>query len=581
MMAVNDGRALLELLATSAKLRQPRLLELNELRASPAAARSLVLGLEGQMDLEGREIELLVGLCPRFPLALPQIFLIPRDAFGPIPHIESDGRICYRPDEGLLIDTDEPLQILEEALDAALQTVADGATGKNRTDFVAELEAYWSHFTNGSAIPSYVTPAGDLRPIHLSQEGRVYRYVADSIDQVRAFENGRSGRPTQLWQALYVPLLPTVLSERLDPHQFESSAWVKGFVGRHLSKESHRLLARHGTKAKNRAFVVLGVPRPKGGNGLIGLEYTHVSGGHPLVDGTTPQHVRLVSLERRDRDYLTTRGGAALDLSGKHVVLVGCGAIGGHLAHNLAWTGLGHLTLVDVDVLSANNTFRHVLGHSALGRRKVEALQRELTTKLPYLKVDVVRDYIELALEKRTIPLDKVDLLVYAAGDSTVGLHVNKALHSAGSGPPMLFTWLDPYGLGGHALLTNTKDEGVAGCFGCLVCRNKRGESLRNRADFAAPGQSFAKDLSGCASLFTPYADLDARRTAELAARVAVDLLRGQAIGHPLLSWKGDARQFEAAGFRLSDRYQMTEELLFKNRFAYAREDCATCGHGP
>lgn len=579
MIGIPDKRVLLEQFAASGKLQKAHVLALDELRAVGAALRGTVIALEGHFDLEGRDVTLRVGLGPRFPVALPDIFLVPRDALGPIPHVEFDGRICYRPSEGLLLDAEEPLQILEEALDAAIQTLVDGASGRNGADFADELEAYWRQIADGAVVPCYVTPDDVLRRVELSRQGRTYLYVADSLEQVRAFENGRAGRPTQTWRALYVPLLPTILSERFDPQQFASAAWVKGFVERHLSAENLRRLRGDGTKGKDRAFVVLGVPRPKGGKGLVALEYSQVSGGHPLVDGTTPRAVRRVSLERRDKDYLVARGQAAPDLTGKHVVLVGCGAVGGHLAHCLAWTGIGHLTLVDFDSLSADNTFRHALGHSAIGMRKVEALQRDLTSKLPYIQVDLVRDYIELALEKGAVPLKDVDLLVYAAGDPTVGLHVNKVLHRASVTPAAVFTWLEPYGIGGHALLTNSRRDGSRGCFHCLVSRS--GPAMQNRADFAAPGQFFAKDLSGCASMYTPYADLDARRTAEIAARVAVDFLRGQASGHPLYSWKGDARAFRAAGFQISDRYKLSDDGLFETRFAYARADCAVCGVAP
>ncbi|WP_437595770.1 E2/UBC family protein [Sorangium sp. So ce590] len=581
MLGANEGRQLLERLLPKVELRSARVLAPEDLQAAWATKRHLVAAMQGLLHVEGRDVTLRIGLGPRFPHTLPQIFLAPPDQLGDVPHVEADGRICYRADEGLLLDSEQPLKILEEALEAATSTLIDGASGVNWLDFADELEAYWLQIAKHSPIPCYVTPDDALRRIWLSRQGRACLYVADSIEQVRAFENGRAIKQTQEWCALYVPLLPTTLSDRFTPGQFKSPNWTREFVLKHLSKENRALLEHLGTKEKHRSFIVLSVPRPKGGKGLVALEYLDLSGGHPFVGGTSSRPVHHIALERRDREYVMARGGGALSLTNKHVVLAGCGAVGGYLAHALAWTGLGHLTLVDFDSYGAQNTFRSVLGKSAVGVRKVDALKRELTTKIPYLAVHTVRNYVESAVEKGELDLDKTDLIVFAIGDATASLQLNKVIHDRSSGPAMVFTWVEPYGIGGHALFTNSRVTGVRGCFRCLLPPPKPDEERQNRADFAGPGQTFTKDLSGCASIYTPYADLDARRTADLAARLILDFLHGRKIGHPLLSWKGDTSAFLAAGFKLSARYELSEDQLREYRFTYVREDCDVCGDRP
>lgn len=580
MIGAEERRGLLETLIASGRLSSARALRPDDL--AWGKSRDIKAAVEGKIDLGGSDVTLRVGLCARFPLVLPQIFVVPPEAAGTIPHVEHDGRICYRPSEGLLINYRAPLQVLEEAIEAAVETLASGISGENWLDFVDEIEAYWRQLADGRRLPSYVEPNDKLRRIDVAETTRGKRtFVADSSEEVQAFWNGGRLRPLPLRAAHYVPLEAIAPEECFSPRHFESLKWTRSFVLKHLSKENRSELERLGKKDFKRALIILGVPRMKGGRGLIALDYQEVTGGSPLCHGVPRQPVRYVALERRDRRVITARAEGALDMSGKRVALVGCGAVGGYLAFQMARAGIGHLTLIDPDKHMAQNTLRHVLGNSAIGLPKVDALKQEITAKVPYVEIDIHRKCIEKALQDRHLDLGKFDLLVYAAGDPTVGLYVNEQLHRAAAGPSLLFTWLEPYGIGGHALLSNTRRAEARGCFGCLFDSPIDGEPRRNRADFAAPDQHFAKDVSGCASMYTPYADLDGERTADLASRLALDFLRGRALGHPLRSWKGDSEAFLASGFRTSARYELDEKTLHERRFDYAREACTVCGRGP
>jgi molybdopterin-synthase adenylyltransferase len=167
-------------------------------------------------------------------------------------------------------------------------------------------------------------------------------------------------------------------------------------------------------------------------------------------------------------------------------------------------------------------------------------------------------------------------MLVLAIGNPTVELEINEQVHALRNGPAIVFVWLEPLGIGGHALLAGNAPDG--GCFECLYTASKSDEEiLGNRAAFAAPGQSFGRALSGCGSLFTPYGAIDAAKTATIAARLAVEALIGKERGNPLLSWKGDAADFVAEGFRLSPRFSATEEDLRRLQYGYRSAQCRVC----
>jgi len=206
----------------------------------------------------------------------------------------------------------------------------------------------------------------------------------------------------------------------------------------------------------------------------------------------------------------------------------------------------------------------------------VEALKEEIESALPYVQVTALSSTIEKALAEGSIQLSDYDLLVLAMGNPTVELEINAQVHALRGGPATVFTRLEPLGIGGHALLTRNAPGG--GCFECLYTSPAGNEELQaNRAAFAAPGQSFGRALSGCGSLYTPYGAMDAARTAAMAARLAVDALTGKEPGNPLLSWKGDAADFLAEGFRLSPRFRVTEDDLRRHRYAYRSTRCGIC----
>jgi molybdopterin/thiamine biosynthesis adenylyltransferase len=261
------------------------------------------------------------------------------------------------------------------------------------------------------------------------------------------------------------------------------------------------------------------------------------------------------------------------------VLLVGCGAIGGHLAFELARSGILNLTVVDNDRLSPDNSFRHVLGREHWGQRKTEALRAKIEYQLLYTKVKAITDRIENAVRRGVINMAAYDVVVLATGNPTIELEINERMHTLENAPPAVFTWLEPLGIGGHALLTHSTPN--RGCLQCLYTAVQDEEDgLANRAAFAKAGQSFGRDLSGCGNLHTPYGSVDAMQTATIATRLTLDALLGKEKDSSLVSWKGDDAAFREAGFQVSERYRASAVDLLQNRHDFSNPRCPICGSG-
>jgi len=535
--------------------------------------------VEGEAYIAGHGVTLRLVLPPSFPLTLPRIFLRPWDALGIIPHVDTRGVVCFADAEGLVLDRSVPVEIIREAIERAVSTLSKGTRGENTADFADEFEAYWAQLPDLVPARSFLDADDTVAEVTVGiKEKQIW--IARHQGDVAAYYNGADiGDALTLQKALYLPLIPGACIVPPHPQRpFWSPEEVRRILLPALS-DANRARLRKLTKRRKRLkdYVVVRLPRPSGGATLFGLRYDDLGSTHPLAEGGTARRLVPLHLQRLDRDYLIRRGGGDAMLGAKRALIVGCGAVGGHLAFELARAGILHLTIIDPDTLSADNTFRHALGRRYWGKLKVDALKEEIEAELPYVRVRSVAETIEHALARGEINPSDYDLIVVAIGNPTIELEVNERIHALSHAPAIVFIWLEPLGIGGHALLAANGADG--GCFACLYTSPEGDiDYSTNRAAFAAPGQEFGRKLSGCASLHTPYGSVDAVRTAALAARLAIDALTGREGGNPLLSWKGDARAFEREGFAVSRRYGFHEEELYRHRYMHRNAGCRVCG---
>ncbi|WP_345464263.1 ThiF family adenylyltransferase [Deinococcus carri] len=583
-------------------------------------------GIAGTTRVAGREVALRVGVPHTFPLELPVVRLDGAKKFPHTPHVEEDGAVCYVIPQGLVIDRHDPLGVLHYALGRAVETLRRGWEEDADDEFMDEFGAYWRNTRPQHVVDSFLSVDDRVRLVRLKmapharqaprarhastpattwaqtqevrerdrrRNARARRlievdrpaprslgWVFDDVEDPRAFHQREQ---QQGWRhALYIPLPREARVRPPRPGERWSAQEVREIVRGKLHPQELEGLDRLAARCGDELLVILALPRPRGGTTLVGLRYFGLKGRHPLAapgpeDGPWAEP-EPVMVQRLDRALVTARGGARPDLGGKCVLLVGCGSVGGHLATMLATAGVGHLTLVDPDRLAWENVFRHVLGKKALGRRKVEALAAELRDRVPYLRVRGVPHTIAQALREGELELGDFDLIVSATGEPTVDLDLNARIQGQG-GPPAVFAWLEPFGIGGHAALST----GGQGCFECLYTppEEDAAEGPFNRAALYAQAQprDFNLDEVGCGSFYAPFSDLDARQTAELATRLAISALEGREGQSVLRSWKGDSTDFQAAGYVLSARHGLSSDAL-RAGVDYASPGCRTCRAG-
>lgn len=540
-----------------------------------------VEGRAFRLEIASQSIELEVALPRGFPLRLPSIFLRESLSFGLLPHVDERGFVCFSEGEGLLLDSENPAGVVAESIELASCVIRDGLQGVNHHEFAGEFESYWARSHSESVKVTLQVSLGEL-PTELyviwsrrTLTGLVY----DEQSLPTLLSRRRLPKRLRKYSGIYIPLAKTPL---LIPPSFDQ-CWSLEEL-RQILKE--RTLDEHVEQVEMLYkrmgavhYLILGVPHPDGGRSFIGVGLPSPKQKHqkqaktmsPLSTGA-PSSPFPIHVNRVDPDYVVERGGGNVCLKERCVMIVGCGAVGSVVADLLVKSGVRNLRLVDFDHLELANIHRHSLGNPSVGQEKAIALRRSILERFPHVDVEAVVERIENLVENDDSYLEGWDLVVFATGNPTVELAMNKLLHDTST--PAIYTWLEPYGIGGHALLVNAH-HGVGGCFRCLY--EVEGE-LFNRASFAALGQSFSRRMGGCQSSFVPYGGIHATRTACMASELACRFLLGRTVDHPLLSWKGDSTEFEAQGLHLSSRYQaFNQTQLDAQCHDYKSERCPIC----
>lgn len=84
-----------------------------------------------------------------------------------------------------------------------------------------------------------------------------------------------------------------------------------------------------------------------------------------------------------------------LDVIAKsRVLIVGIGGVGSWVAESLARTGVGHITLVDLDDVCITNTNRQLLAlNSTIGKPKVQVMKERIFDIAPEIDVNAILDF--------------------------------------------------------------------------------------------------------------------------------------------------------------------------------------------
>ncbi|MBQ9020392.1 MAG: HesA/MoeB/ThiF family protein [Eggerthellaceae bacterium] len=101
-------------------------------------------------------------------------------------------------------------------------------------------------------------------------------------------------------------------------------------------------------------------------------------------------------LNRYNRNFESISEAEQATLASAHVVVVGCGGLGGAVSEMLARVGVGHMRVVDADVFEESNLNRQLMAtEDKLGKPKAQAAQERIARVNSAVEVDAREVFLD------------------------------------------------------------------------------------------------------------------------------------------------------------------------------------------
>lgn len=253
------------------------------------------------------------------------------------------------------------------------------------------------------------------------------------------------------------------------------------------------------------------------------------------------------------------------------VALVGCGSVGSHLSMALAKCGVRKFLLMDDDDLEPENIPRHLcdLVDASQPIKKVEAVKHKLARRFPDIEcVTVENDVLEFLRSGET-KLNEYDVIIMAVGSFSVERRINYAVKKRILIPPIIYVWIEPYGVAGQILFINSRK---GGCY--LCCFDEKASFIYSVVN---PEQIFSKREAGCQITYLPYAALEVEQFVLSSSEIIIKLLGNTNVESQLYTWFGDFRPFAKMGYEIKKIYLDEIPHTIKKSKINVSELCELC----
>lgn len=462
-----------------------------------------------------------------------------------LPHVGAAGGVCYFGEGRVVLDRYNPagslLCCLEQA-EAVLTRMIFDPAGRQR-DIQDEFSAYWASGQSASlglvliGEMDSATSTADYYTLS-TEKGAFLSIASQKAAEVRAIFMvlGYQQQPVvtgrcSLWETDKYPAAPATLPKTVR----EVLAWIKQWDPR-LYKGILGFLEKD-VAYLDQNYVSISIRAPVGWVGFVFpmnayrqaccrkatdrrrgakayKQYLLGSGGDTAIERPAFSEIGQKFIHGRNLRHQ--------DLRDKKIVLIGCGAVGGYVAHALVKLGAGsgpkgQLTLVDNGLLMPENIGRHLLGTESLLTAKSEGVKRLLETQFPLAKIVSCTGDVSGNMSLLT----SCDLVIDATGEEAINEFLNSHhMRNRDGFAPHLYVWVRG---NGECVQSLWVDDPQYGCYRCL--RHPPGPNyMQERFELGLPAP--VGGFVGCRA-FTPYAVSAPLSAASLATDAIIAWLQG------------------------------------------------------
>lgn len=166
----------------------------------------------------------------------------------------------------------------------------------------------------------------------------------------------------------------------------------------------------------------------------------------------------------------------------KHVLVAGLGGVGSYAAEAIARAGVGHITLLDHDVVDPSNINRQLVAlHSTVNQPKTRIMADRLRDVNPTLDINLIEDFLQPSQAEALVLAESYDFVA----DCIDSIACKAALVAACTkhGVPVV----SAMGAGNRLDVTRVRVALLADTQGCPLAREMRSQLRALQATLAYP----------------------------------------------------------------------------------------------
>ncbi|WP_432404873.1 ThiF family adenylyltransferase [Wukongibacter sp. M2B1] len=491
-----------------------------------------------------------------FPYEFPKVYILQvfYKKYAPLPHVNSQGSICTFDINKVFPNNDKPNELTLETVKQAETILIDGIEGRNKDEFRDEFLAYWQLESNVIADLIF-TPTDKLERLFYYKRNKSFIYLSNDkkkLSNYLKYAKGWKISSSEFKKALFLPMLnkwypPFANTNKEVIDLLSQEKYYNEFLSYMKDNTSNRMIIS--SHEVNDSLCICGWEhkKEKTPNGFRVnsvdpiLMYKHIYGNTKIMKITVNQlgHRRLYD-----------RGGDGTIKEDIKVSIIGCGSIGSYLTKTLVDLGINNFTLIDNDELSAENIARHYCGVSYIRNKKVDAIKEELIRHYPDINCTAVAKNVFTVIDDSIEIFNSCDLNFVVVGSMPVERKFITLLNEGNITKPIVFIWVEPYLMGGHAIIMQHKQD-ISTLYDCNF-------NFKNRV--ILNGEEYIKKEAGCQSTFLPYSAFEV----QLFINAIIDYINKKIIekkdkGNYLLSWSGRVDKARRSDMKINSRWMSSK----------------------
>ncbi|MFR9146717.1 MAG: ThiF family adenylyltransferase [Mediterraneibacter sp.] len=496
-----------------------------------------------------------------------------------MPHIEKDGKLCLFDLEGVLIEPNLS-GIITQCVERAINILYSGLYENTDEEFVREFSSYWSYLPN--LINMKIS-------IPTRKESQILKYlwkVPKRKKQEKYSQYVQRCKNT----CIYAGTSTYFQMQRLKGQQKNSLfcyIQATNFVIPPDFREPlsinycNKLLSmmyplkrtsdvKKGCKSQ---LLIFDIIQPNGAETCIAIflkkgRLALTGDGRFEILTDKGNSVFPVYTVREDKAFIIKRTDGN-QYNNKKILLIGCGSIGSYMCNELVKAGIENITVVDTDLLKAENIYRHFLGMEYVGQYKADALCRYFSKNIPNINMKAIDGDIRELIREEEIDLPEYDLIISAIGNHNINRWIDNEIRNRKIDTAVIYEWNEPLDIGCHVAVIS---GGNSECYECFFKRNEMTGNLYDAVAYTAPDQRVSRNLSGCGGSYIPYGSSVSLKTVGVGMDLVRRVLDNRCDDNYLISVKGEGYYFIQAGLKVSNFYLQQKNEISIQRLSELTE---------